>query len=100
MVSLAERGSYVPTLITSGIVIVLVIFSAYGYFAAGSRLTLPFTRYVLITITAIYFIRGAAGLFFILNPLGRPPEFWLWSSLICLAFGIVHFIGVKQLYCV
>ena len=24
------------------------------------------------------------------------PEFWVWSSLICLCFGIIHLIGLKQ----
>ena len=33
----------------------------------------------------------------ITNPLGRSPQFWFWSSLICLSFGVIHLIGLKQI---
>ena len=96
MAVLAERGSIQPTLITSGIVLVLSIWSLYAFSAAGIILRLPLVRIVLILITVIYLVRGIAGFFFVSSPLGRSPEFWLWSSSICLCFGIIHLIGLKQ----
>lgn len=96
MAQLAEQGSIKPTLITTGIFCVLSLWSLYAFSAAGIIFRLPFIKFVLIIITAIYLIRGAAGLFLMGNPLGRTPEFWLWSSLICLVIGIVHMIGVIQ----
>ena len=44
---------------------------------------------------SIYLFRGVAGFFLVSSPMGRSPEFWVWSSLICLIFGIIHLIGLK-----
>lgn len=100
MAILAERGSLQPTIITSGIVIVLSIWSLYAFSAAGLIIKLPLMRLALITITSIYLLRGVVGLFFAFNSagqyLGNSNQFWVWSSAICLCFGIVHLIGLKQ----
>ena len=96
MAVLAERGSIQPTLITSAIVLVLSIWSLYAFSAAGVIFHLPFIRLALILITLIYLARGIVGFFFIKSPMGRSPEFWVWSSVICLSFGIVHLIGLQQ----
>ncbi len=96
MALLSEQGSMQPTLITSGIVLVLSIWSIYAFSAAGVIFKLPLIRLALVLITLIYLIRGIAGFFFINSPLGRSPEFWVWSSVICLFFGVVHLIGLKQ----
>lgn len=93
---LSEQGSIQPTLITSGIVLVLSIWSMYAFSAAGVIFKLPLIRLALILITLIYLARGIAGFFLISSPMGRIPEFWVWSSIICLFFGIVHLIGLKQ----
>lgn len=96
MALLSEQGSIQPTLITSTIVLVLSIWSMYAFSAAGFIFKLPFMRLVLLLITVIYLARGVAGFFLINNPMGRSPEFWVWSSVICLSFGVVHLIGLKQ----
>tara|TARA_R110001583_G_scaffold42529_11_gene135274 strand:- start:1703 stop:2125 length:423 start_codon:yes stop_codon:yes gene_type:complete len=96
MAVLAERGSIQPTLITISIVVVLAIWSLYAFSAAGVFFRLPFMCSVLSLITLIYLIRGIIGFFFINAPMGRSAEFWLWSSIICLIFAIVHFVGLKQ----
>jgi uncharacterized membrane protein len=96
MAILAERGSIKPTLITAAIFIILSFWSLYAFSAAGAIFRLPFLRIALIIITSIYLIRGISGFFFINSPMGRSPEFWIWSSVICLSFGIVHLIGLKQ----
>jgi hypothetical protein len=96
MALLSEQGSIQPTLITSVIVLVLSIWSMYAFSAAGVIFKLPLIRLALVLITLIYLARGIAGFFLINSPMGRSPEFWVWSSVICLSFGIVHLIGLKQ----
>lgn len=96
MAILADKGSLQPTFITSFIVIVLFTWSFYALSGAGAIVKLPLLKWALCTITIIYLMRGITGFFLINNPLGRSPEFWLWSSVICLSFGIVHLIGLKQ----
>jgi len=96
MALLAEQGSIRPTVITGAIVIVLSVWSLYAFSAAGVIFRLPFIRLVLSLITFAYLLRGIAGFFLISSPMGRTPEFWIWSSVICLLFGIIHFIGLKQ----
>ena len=96
MALLSEQGSIQPTLITSVIVLILSTWSLYAFSAAGVIFKLPFIRLALVLITFIYLARGVAGFFLINNPMGRSPEFWVWSSIICLSFGIVHFVGLKQ----
>ena len=96
MAVLSERGSVEPTVITSVIVLIFSIWALYAFSAAGLVGKLPFTRTALIVITFIYFSRSLVGLFFINNPIGRSPKFWLWSSVVCLLIGAIHFIGFKQ----
>ncbi len=96
MAVMAEQGSIQPTIITAGITSVLVIWALYAFSAAGVLIQLPFTRIVLVLVSAIYLLRGIAGFFLIYNPLGRVPEFWFWSSSICLIIAVIHIIGLKQ----
>ena len=98
MALMAEQGSIKPTLITLSITLVLMTWSLYAFSAAGAIIKLPFIRVILMLITAIYIFRGVAGYFFMNNPLGRTPEFWIWSSSICLIIGLVHLIGLKQVW--
>lgn len=96
MAILAEQDSIQPTIITSAIMLVLSVWSLYAFSAAGVIFKLPLIRLALTLITLIYLTRGVAGFFLINTPLGRSPEFWLWSSVICLFFGMIHLIGLKQ----
>ncbi|MBL4796055.1 MAG: hypothetical protein JKY50_01435 [Oleispira sp.] len=96
MAKQAEQGSSIPTIITSGITLMLFIWSLYAFSAAGLITKLPLMRLALIVITSIYLVRGVAGFFFIANPIGRSPEFWLWSSAISLSLGTIHLIGLIQ----
>jgi hypothetical protein len=100
MAKLAEQGSLQPTIITSGIVLVLAIWSLYAFSAAGLIIKLPLMRLALIAITAVYLLRGIGGIFLAASseiaPLGNSTVFWFWSSAICLTFGLIHLFGVKQ----
>jgi len=96
MATMAEQGLAYPTIITLIIFSVLSLWSAYAFSAAGLIIRLPFIRLALSLITLIYLLRGLAGFTLMDNPMGRSAEFWLWSSIICLIFGIFHAIGLKK----
>jgi hypothetical protein len=50
---------------------------------------------VLVGITAVYLLRGLAGLALAaFAPGGNSPAFWAWSSGICLVIGLVHAAGL------
>jgi hypothetical protein len=100
MAVMAEQGLIKPSIITSFIVVVLSVWSLYAFSAAGMIAHLPFLRFFLIIITAIYVVRGIAGFYFIANPIGRTPAFWIWSSVICLSIGLLHLIGLIQYWAV
>ena len=94
----AEQGNIKPTFITSGIILVLTVWAIYAFSGAGLIQKLPAVKLILSLITAIYLFRAFAVFFFIQNPIGRTPEFWLWSSLICLFIGSLHLLGTFKLF--
>lgn len=98
MAIMAEQGSIQPTIITAGITLVLVTWSLYAFSAAGLIIELPFVRTIVVIIASIYLLRGVVGFFFINHPQGRTPEFWLWSSSICLVIALFHIVGLKQVW--
>lgn len=95
MAQAVEAGRLQPTLMTLGISVVLMVWAAYAFSAAGLiSAQLPFTKLALLAITTVYLARALAF------PLLRPafPEnslaFWLVSSGICLAIGLLHAHGL------
>lgn len=96
MAQMASSGHWYPTAVTSVIAAILFIWALYALSGAGVIRRLPLLRVVLCAITAVYALRGLA--FVLLVPLfpGNSLSFWLVSSGICLAFGIVHFAGVRK----
>jgi hypothetical protein len=94
MARAVEAGRIQPTVFTLAIAAVLFTWAAYALSGAGLITKLPFTKIALVVVTAVYL--GRAVLF----PLLRTafPEnsivFWLISSGICLAIGLVHLYGV------
>lgn len=96
MASMADAGSWVPTILTSGIATVLGIWALYALSGAGVIRKLPLLRTVLCSVTAIYLFRGLVAIpIALLQPQQATPFLW-WSSAICLGFGVVHLIGVRQ----
>ncbi len=96
---LAERGDWRPAVITAAIAAMLVLAAAYAFSGAGLITRLPLLRTGLVFISAVYLLRGLI----VLRPsaLGRDdlsPGFLLWSSLIVLAFGIVHAVGTARVW--
>ncbi|BBB07320.1 hypothetical protein [Sphingopyxis sp. EG6] len=89
----AARGDWTPTLITLAISVVLLIWAAYAFSGAGILPRLPLLRTGLVSITAIYLLRG---LVFLPLHLWRPQHtdsFAIWSSAIVLFYGTVYAIG-------
>ncbi len=99
MAQMAEKGSLQPTLITLFIAGVLSVFGIYALVGAGVRIPVPFAKPILIMITMVFFVRGLAVI-----PVLRPseqlpsPEFWLWSSVTVVIYGIFHVIGLIQVW--
>jgi len=98
MARLAESGHWYPPLITTGIALVLGAWALVAASAAGVIAPLPLLKPALCVITAIYLLRGLAVLpmFAIDRALATP--FWWWSSAICLVYGLVHLIGLHQMW--
>ena len=96
MARLAESGSWYPAVVTLAIVAVLLAWSLYALSGAGVLPRLPLLRPALCAITAVYLLRGLVVVpLFLLMP-EKTTAFWVWSSAICLVFGIVHLVGTSQ----
>ena len=100
MARLDERGSPVPALVTAAITAVFAIWSAYGFSGAGLLRRLPLLRTGLVTIGAIYTLRGLACL---------PEAWWLAVgrapavlprqivfSAVSLAIGLAYLTGARR----
>ena len=98
MAIMAENGSWYPPLVTSGIALVLFIWALYAFSGAGIIRKLPLLRTGLVIISGIYLLRGLA----IIPAYFLMPEvidsFLVWSSLICLLYGISYAIGTRKLF--
>ena len=89
----AARGDLYPTVLTIGIATILAIWAAYAFSGAGLIRRLPLLRTALVTISAIYLLRGLV-LFPIIafRPEALTP-FAVWSSLIVVVYGILYAVG-------
>ena len=93
MVRAVEAGKVAPTLVTLAIASLLLVWAVYAFSGAGLAPPLPFTRPALLLISGVFLARASAF------PLLRPvfPEnsttFWLVSSGICLALGLLYAVG-------
>jgi hypothetical protein len=96
MARMAERGERHPALMAAGIGAVLLIWALYALSGAGVLRGLPLLRTALCAITAVYLLRGVAFVVLLPRFPGNSLTFWLVSSGICLAIGILHAIGLRQ----
>lgn len=64
----------------------------------AGRTRLPLLQWVLITITAIYLARGLAIVPVLVFARSRFTPFLLWSSLVCVVYGAVHLLGLRQVW--
>lgn len=95
---MAATGHWYPTVLTSGIIAILSGWSLYALSGAGVIRRLPFVRLVLCIITSIYMLRAVAFAPFHMYFPGNSTAFWLWSSVICFVIGLVHLVGLWQVW--
>ncbi len=94
---MAEQGSLYPAAITFFIASVLFLWGLYAFSGAGIFRKLPFLNVALILISMIYLLRGIAifPAYFILPDV--VDDFLIWSSIICVIYGVLYGIGAVQL---
>ena len=98
MADLAASGHWYPTFLTLLITVVLSVWALYALSGAGIIRSLPLLRTALCFITAVYLLRGVAGIPLLVLPSQQGALFWLWSSALALAFGLVHLRGLLQVW--
>ncbi len=98
LASAAAAGRWFPAIVTLGIAAVLASWSAYALSGAGVIGPLPWLKAALVCITAVYVVRGLAFVPFLLGDRSKLTPFVIWSSLICLGFGLVHLFGLVQVW--
>ena len=96
MAQMAAAGHIYPTLITSAIALVLLVWALYALSGAGVILRLPLLRLGLSVIAAIYLLRGVAFVFLMPMFPDNGLTFWLVSSGICLFIGAMYVLGLRQ----
>ena len=96
MARMAEQGLWYPTLVTSFIVAMLVVWGCYALSGAGVIRRLPLTKLALVLISGVFLLRGVA----LVALMPMFPEnsltFWLVSSAICLLIGGLFAVGTWQ----
>lgn len=98
MAQMDLAGHWYPTVASLVIAGMLFTWSAYALSGAGLIRRLPLLRFVLCLVTGIYLVRGL-GFYFLLPYFpGNSPTFWVVSSGICLAIGLAHLVGLKQIW--
>ena len=65
---------------------------------AGAIRRLPLLRTGLCVITAIYLLRALAILPLAVVTREEVSAFGWWSSAICLGYGLVHLVGLAQVW--
>ena len=94
MAQLAENGDVYPTVITSIIVGVFLIWSAYAFSGAGVIGRLPFTKTVLSLICFVLLTR-ALGFYFLMPIFPENSlTFWWVSSGACMVLGLTYLVGL------
>jgi hypothetical protein len=94
----AERGELWQHALTLGIAAVLAAWAALALSAAGAIGRLPLLGWALVIITSIYLLRGLVLLPMLVLARTTVTPFVVWSSLICLGYGVVHAVGVWQVW--
>jgi len=98
MAQLDLAGHWYPKAATSVIIIVLSVWALYALSGAGVIRKLPLVRLALCVITGIYLLRAVAFVPLQAYFPGNSMSFWLVSSAICLAIGVVHLLGLRQVW--
>ena len=98
LASMAESGSWYPAVLTGAIAVVLLVWALYAFSGAGLIRRLPFLKVGLVVISAVYLIRGLAFIPVYLVQPEMVDGFLVWSSFICLVYGLSYAIGTRQVW--
>lgn len=98
MAQMASAGHWYPTVVTMIIATILSVWSLYALSGAGVIRKLPLLRLALCLITGIYLLRGIAFAPLVAYIPSNSTSFWVWSSAISFTIGLVHFIGLRQVW--
>lgn len=99
MAKMYEAGNFTkPIIVCLLLSTVLFIWAAYALSGAGVIRKLPFLRVVLVGITLVYLVRGLAFPFIAQYFPENSMLFWYCSSLIVLTFGLIHLVGLRQVW--
>ena len=98
MASAAEAGRAYPAIVTLGIAFVLGLWAAYALSGAGLLAPLPLLKWCLAAITGVYLLRGLAIFPLFLFAREQATPFLVWSSIICIGYGVVHLVGTMQVW--
>jgi hypothetical protein len=96
MARLADAGHWYPTTAAAVIASVLILASLYALSGARVIRRLPLVRTVLCIISSVYLLRGVLAPAVAPHFPGNSLLFWVVSSGICIGFGVIHFIGLRQ----
>lgn len=91
-----EKGRPWPFVVTTGIAMVLGIWAAYAFSAAGAIRRLPLLRLGLLAIIAVCFARAGAVFFPQIWLPEHTPAFRLVSSLIVGGLGAAFLLGLMR----
>ena len=98
MAQMDLAGHWYPTVATLVITVILLVWSLYALSGAGVIRKLPLTRLALCAITGVYVLRGVAFTPLMAYFPCNSTTFWFWSSAICLSIGVVHLVGLRQVW--
>ena len=96
MAQMSEAGSPLPALVTFAIVVVFFIWGLYAFSALGWIRRLPLLRFGLITISAMYTLRGLGFILQLIWKLRSPLSVAnsdIVFSLASLLIGVFYSIG-------
>jgi hypothetical protein len=93
MARAAERGHATPAIYAVLIALILFVWAAYAFSGAGLLRRLPLLRTGLVTISAVYLLRGLALVPLLMFRPQVVDSFAIWSSLIVLVYGICYAAG-------
>jgi len=94
----AENGQQWPAIITLGIACLLGLWAVYALSGAGVIRPLPFLKLALVIITSVYLLRGLVLVPALLFARSRVTPFVFWSSVICIVYGVIHLLGLVQIW--
>jgi hypothetical protein len=94
IVQMVERGHWYPNFTAIAVGLILTVCATYAFFAAKGIQVLPFTKFILSLVAAVFIIRGLAFPWLKSKFVGNSNLFWYISSAFCLLLGSLYAVGV------